>query len=189
MEKIFIVRHGQDQDNAQGILNGHRDTSLTELGKRQAHETASKLVGKGISTIFSGPQLRHRDTAHIISETLGSLTVTVRDDLVERDFGILTGKPLSDIPTYAKEIIITDGVNYFLDAEGSESFESVFNRARGFLMYLQSQSMDGGLLIVTSGDIGKMIRAAYYNWSWQEGLKTSHFDNAGIIELGTPLRG
>ena len=30
--KIYIVRHGQDQDNANGLLNGHRDTTLTEIG-------------------------------------------------------------------------------------------------------------------------------------------------------------
>lgn len=32
MLNIFIVRHGQDEDNAKRLLNGHRDRPLTDLG-------------------------------------------------------------------------------------------------------------------------------------------------------------
>jgi len=32
--KILIARHGQDEDNAKDILNGHRDMPLTEKGER-----------------------------------------------------------------------------------------------------------------------------------------------------------
>lgn len=31
MNKIYLVRHGQDKDNADGILNGHRNMPLTEI--------------------------------------------------------------------------------------------------------------------------------------------------------------
>ncbi len=185
MAKIFIVRHAQDEDNARSILNGRRDLGLTELGKQQAREVGSKLDDKNISVIFCGPQLRHRTTAQIISEALGGVAVIVNDDLVERDFGILTGRPLSDIKKYARQILVTDGVDYFLDVQGSESFESVYARAGHFLKYLSTQKQDGNSLVVTSGDTGKMIRATYNNWSWEYGLKTPHFDNVGVIELGS----
>ena len=42
MMKIYLARHGQDKDNENGILNGHRDTALTELGLSQAKEIAEK---------------------------------------------------------------------------------------------------------------------------------------------------
>lgn len=32
MSKIYLARHGQDKDNSEGILNGHRDTPLTDIG-------------------------------------------------------------------------------------------------------------------------------------------------------------
>lgn len=43
MLNIYIVRHGQDEDNQNGILNGHRDMPLTELGKTQAQQLAQKI--------------------------------------------------------------------------------------------------------------------------------------------------
>lgn len=40
MTKIYITRHGQDRDNANNILNGHRDMPLTEIGMDQAGQLA-----------------------------------------------------------------------------------------------------------------------------------------------------
>ena len=46
MLKIYLVRHVQNKDNADGILNGHRDEPLTDLGFAQAHETAENWNGR-----------------------------------------------------------------------------------------------------------------------------------------------
>ena len=43
MRKIFVIRHGQDTDNVRGILNGRRDTDLTDLGRQQAILAGQKL--------------------------------------------------------------------------------------------------------------------------------------------------
>ncbi len=186
MYSIYIVRHGQDEDNAQGILNGHRDQSLTALGRSQAIQLAKKLQGKAIGAVYCGPLRRHRETANIILEVLGTIPVTINESLIERDFGVLTGKPVDDIPKYAKEILAGDRVNYFLSVEGSESFPAVYERASTFLRNLRSQAQDKNVLVVTSSDTGKMIRAAFMGWPWQEGLMTSYFDNADSIELVVP---
>jgi precorrin-6B methylase 1 len=45
--KIYVARHGQDTDNANGILNGRRDEQLTELGKQQAKDVARKMSEAG----------------------------------------------------------------------------------------------------------------------------------------------
>ncbi len=36
MLKIYLMRHGQNLDNLNGILNGHRDEPLTEKGSRSS---------------------------------------------------------------------------------------------------------------------------------------------------------
>ncbi len=41
--EIFIARHGQNEDNINGILNGHRDLPLTSLGREQAKELGEAI--------------------------------------------------------------------------------------------------------------------------------------------------
>jgi broad specificity phosphatase PhoE len=183
MGKIFIVRHGQDEDNANHILNGRRDRQLTDLGRQQAKIVGAKLKDKHIAVIYSSPLKRAFETAQIIAKEIGVKNVIVHDDLIERDMGILAGKPITDIPKYAKKILVTDRVDYFLEAEGAENFQSLYNRGKKVLEDFKQRYADEVILIVAHGDIGKMIRAVYHGWTWEEGLKTPYFDNTGILEL------
>ena len=43
MTTIYIARHGQNEDNVRGILNGHRDLPLTDLGRQQARQLARHI--------------------------------------------------------------------------------------------------------------------------------------------------
>ncbi len=183
MARIFLVRHGQDEDNAQNILNGRRDTRLTELGKQQARHVAQKLKGGGTRVIYTSPLLRAYESAQIIAQELQIAEVFTHCLLIERDFGVLTGKPLTDIARYAKNILVTDRVSYFLEVEGAEDFPMVYRRGVQVLTELQNRHRDDDVLLVTHGDIGKMIRAAYYQWTWEQGLRTPYFGNTDVLVL------
>jgi broad specificity phosphatase PhoE len=183
MTKIYLVRHGQDTDNAAGILNGWRDTELTDLGRSQAKKTALSLVGKGIEKIYSSPLRRAHETAEIIASAIGIDDIVSDDRLKERNLGILTGKPLTDILKYPGEILPTDQVNYILHIEDGEDFPNLLQRAKDVLEDIQKENTDKTVLIVAHGDIGKMIRAAFSGWPFEQGLKTLYFDNAEVIEL------
>jgi broad specificity phosphatase PhoE len=183
MSKIFLVRHGQDSDNAAGILNGKRDTELTDLGREQAKKVADKLRDHGVEVIYASPLKRAYETARIIATILKIDEVIADEHLMEREFGILTGKPVSDIPKYSTKILPTEKVNYFLEAEGAEDFPALLERGEKILSEIQQRHPNKNVLIVTHGDIGKMIRAAYHQWAWEQGLKTPYFDNVGVLEL------
>lgn len=183
MNKIFLVRHGQCTDNAAGILNGRRDTELTELGREQAKLAAEKLCDKNVSIIYASPLRRTFETAKIISEVLGIDEVVTHDSLLEREFGFMTGKPVADIPKLVEKVLVTEKVNYFLEADGAEDFPSLMERCRKLLAEINQLHLDKNMLLVTHGDTGKIIRAAYYGWSWEEGLKMPYFDNTEILEL------
>ncbi|MDD4409746.1 MAG: histidine phosphatase family protein [Candidatus Pacebacteria bacterium] len=183
MAKIYIIRHGQDADNSSGILNGHRDMQLTDLGRQQAGEMAKKLKDANIQVIYTSPLIRASETASIISRMININKVVTCNQLIERNFGILTGKLTIDIPKYANKIIVSDDVQYFIEADGIEDFPSLYVRASKVLERIMLHHFDGNALIVCHGDIGKMLRAAFYNWSWEEGLLTSDFKHNDIIEL------
>ncbi|MDD3301503.1 MAG: phosphoglycerate mutase family protein, partial [Patescibacteria group bacterium] len=98
MRKIYLARHGQDEDNARAILNGHRDKPLTALGKEQAELFAKNIkeLNLKIEKVYSSPLQRAYDTALAATEILGLDNPEKLDLLIERDFGTMTGKLISE---------------------------------------------------------------------------------------------
>lgn len=186
MPKIYLARHGQDEDNANGILNGHRNTPLTAIGVEQAQTLAQNIKEHDlqIRQVFSSPLIRANTTAETVSNALGIKKPQALDLLIERDFGVMTGKCTKDIESLcAPDIIKSDPIVYFLSPEGAETFPQLIERAKGLLDWLERQDFTDDILLVSHGDIGKMIYAAYYRLEWQEVLTQFHFGNSEVLLL------
>ena len=93
MLQIYLVRHGQDEDNEKGILNGRRNKPLTKLGVEQARQLALKIEKAGIifNKVYSSPLQRAYKTAKVITDELGLEKPEKLDNLIERDFGKFSG--------------------------------------------------------------------------------------------------
>lgn len=186
MLKIYLARHGQNEDNANGILNGHRDLPLTEIGIAQATEVANEIKNAGLSfdAVLSSPLSRALKTAEIIAAVNGFPQPEVIDELIERDFGCMTGVKQSLIEELcAPNIIKYETITYFLSPEGAETFPDLLKRASALLEKITKKYKDGSILIVTHGDFGKMIYAQYYNLDWKDVLTLFHFGNSELLLL------
>ena len=186
MLKIYLARHGQDEDNFQGILNGHRNKPLTELGRLQAKQLASYIVSNGLNfdKIYSSPLSRAYETAGEVAKVLNLTEPKILQNLIERDFGIMTGKKISDIEKLcAPDIFKTDTIAYFLSPEGAETFPDLIIRAKELLKLIKENHQDGSILLTGHGDFGKMIYAAYYDLAWQDVLSSFHFGNSELVLL------
>jgi len=186
MLKIYIARHGQNEDNAEGILNGHRDLPLTDIGITQANEVASEIKDAGLifDVILSSPLVRALKTAEIIATVNRLPQPEIVNELIERDFGVMTGVEQSRIEELcAPEIVKTETITYFLSPEGAETFPDLLKRAELLLGKLTKQYEDTSILIVTHGDFGKMIYAQYYNLDWKDVLSLFHFGNSELLLL------
>jgi broad specificity phosphatase PhoE len=76
----------------------------------------------------------------------------------------MTGKLVKDIESLcAPDIIKTEKINYFLCPERAETFPDLIKRGQKIIDFIKEKHKDGSVLLVTSGDIGKMIYASYYN--------------------------
>lgn len=184
MTMLYIVRHGQNEDNANGILNGHRDMPLTELGREQARGLAASIRAQGLQfdTVYASPLSRALETARILADGVGFPEPQVYDDLIERDFGDMTGRPVGDIKKLcAPDIIETDTVTYFLRPDGAETFPALLARGRRVCNDIVQRHPRQTVLLVCHGDIGKMIYAAATKTPWQQALTEFHFDNTDII--------
>ena len=186
MLNIYLARHGQDEDNEQGILNGHRDKPLTSLGLNQAEQLAAyiKDYGLNFTKVYSSPLQRAYVTAGRITKELNLAEPEVLSQLIERDFGIMTGKKIAEIESLcAPAIIKTDTVVYFLEVDGAETFPDLIIRAQELLNFIKAEHEEGDILLAGHGDFGKMIYAAYYNLAWEEVLRMFHFGNSELVLL------
>ena len=185
MIKLYIARHGQNEDNAQGILNGHRDLPLTELGRQQARELGQGIRAAGLQfdVVYSSPLSRAYETASIAAE-IASLPAPIKyDGIIERDFGVMTGQAIARIEELcAPDILKTDVVTYFLSPEGAETFDDLLSRGREVLDDMRRRHEGQKVLLVCHDNIGKMIYAAATGKNWREVLSGFHFGNGELIE-------
>ena len=184
MTTIYIARHGQNEDNVCGILNGHRDLPLTDLGRQQARQLARHIKDRELvfDAVYASPLDRAFETAAIVAAALGLAEPIVHDDLIERNFGIMTGRPAADVEEMcAPDIIKTENVTYFLRPDCAETFPDLLARGQRVLGSMACRHPDQTVLLVCHGDIGKMIYAAATNTPWRRVLTDSYFGNTDII--------
>src|SRR5438067_290078 len=89
--KIYVVRHGQTDLNKNKVFSGRADVPLNQQGIEESKLLADNLP-PGIDKIYCSPLLRTQQTAEIINQKL-HVPIEVRDELIERDAGSMTGKP------------------------------------------------------------------------------------------------
>jgi broad specificity phosphatase PhoE len=94
---LILVRHGQTDVNARGLLLGRADPPLNETGYRQACALASALPKP--SRIVSSPLTRARQTAAVLVGAPPGVVdveqVELDDRWVEMDYGELDCRPAS----------------------------------------------------------------------------------------------
>jgi broad specificity phosphatase PhoE len=181
MGKLYIARHGQDEDNANGILNGRRDKPLTPLGRYEAAQLALKLRNREIDSIFHSPLLRAAETASIIALGIGVSSLISEPLLMERDYGDFTGRKLKEIPQFHSDFIWGKVYQFFLDGIGVETYPLAFERAQKFLKNHSLSFLGRNTLVVCHHDIGLMIWAAVSGISWNQALQTVNFKNCDIL--------
>jgi broad specificity phosphatase PhoE len=89
--EVVVVRHGQTDHNARGLLLGRLDVDLDDLGRAQADALAA-AVGP-VDLVVSSPLGRARQTAAAFG-----MDVEVVDEWVELDYGEWDGRPTGDVP-------------------------------------------------------------------------------------------
>jgi probable phosphoglycerate mutase len=147
--RVTLLRHGQSQANAQGLLQGQSDWSLSELGRQQSARLAEYWAASGVSfaTVISSPLSRAAETAEIIA---GRLNCEVEKDqqLKERKWGQFEGKPLEEVHAYFTN---HPPLRLFDPAPpDGESFWELYARAGSALQGLLHRE-PGAYLIVSHG--------------------------------------
>ena len=137
---LYLVRHGQTEANAAGLIQGQRDLDLTPLGRRQAADLAE--VVPRAAAVISSPLRRARQTA----EALGQHPIRLDPRWAEMDFGDYEGLAVDDV----RHIIWP---NWERDAEwappGGESLAAVSRRVIRACEDLAAQAATDDVIVVT----------------------------------------
>ena len=150
--KIILVRHGQTEENYEGIMQGRSNHLMNDTGRRQCKKLRDKLKDINFDICYMSPLVRCVETAFIL---VGDKVEMVKDDrLIERDLGDLEGKnrDVYDIEKYW---------DYDLNSTDSkvESVKSVIERCESFLEYIISKyDKSSSILIVTHNACFRALR-------------------------------
>jgi len=158
-QTMWLVRHGESTWNVLGLVQGHADEAvLTRQGRRQAQLLTHRLGGRTIEAVHTSDLRRAQETAAILAQSLG-LQAQPHTALRERGLGVREGSPVSSL---SPEDIGIDG-DRVVDTEarpvGGESLEDLYQRAAGFVDWLQDQPHYADALVVAHGGTVRMIRA------------------------------
>ena len=143
---IYIVRHGQTEQNLKKKLQGRSDFPLTELGREQASAVGDAFRDAGIvfDKVYSSPLGRAVETAELIA---GDAPIEVEEALIEMDYGPYEGTDLHNLQPEVEEFF-KDFTNHPAP-DGMEQLSSVVARAGEFLVRLKAEAVHRDILLST----------------------------------------
>ncbi|MCW2532214.1 MAG: Phosphoglycerate mutase [Blastococcus sp.] len=148
---LLLVRHGQSEWNAAGLMQGQTPhVPLTELGHAQAAAAAAELAGLRPGALLSSDLLRAVQTAEHCARATG-LTLETAPALREQGYGVLEGRPSRELWD------VVDWTDPYWSAPGGESLTELHARVEAFLKHLCAEPPADVIALVTHGDT---IRAA-----------------------------
>ena len=163
----FLLRHGQTNYQKIGLFYPWPDSSkvcLTRKGRTDIARVAKNLKKVKIDLIFSSDLFRTKQTAGIITHTLG-LKVIFDMRLRDINFGVYHGQP--------KEIFNHDFPLSRLMArfkerpKGGENWNEARQRVKSFLTEIEKRHQGKNILIVGHGGPLLLLEGLMKSWSNQ----------------------
>lgn len=150
--KVYVIRHGQSENNLNGKWTGWFDAPLTEGGIADAKKAGELLKGITFDKVFSSDLTRAYDTA---KTALPDHTPEKSELLREIDLGTLANKPLDILTDEQRARTATDGYVEF----GGESRDEFFARVTAFKNRLETLDLQNVAIFSHGGWLRTMLDA------------------------------
>ena len=149
--KLFVLRHGETNENITGMMQGDMDTVLNEKGCNQALSVRNKVLENNIDLVISSPKKRAIKTAMLAAP---NIPLILDDRLRSRNHGEFEGMRRD-------EININDYWNIKKNNQyiKAESVKDLFDRVESLLKEIKEKYNDKNVLLVTHSGI---VRILYY---------------------------
>ena len=163
--KLYVLRHGETNENITGIMQGNMETVLNEVGKSQAKSVRNKVKEAGIDLVISSPKKRTVETAEIAAP---NIPIILDDRLLSRNHGEFEGMQRN-------QVNLKDYWNIKLNKqfEKAESMGEIFNRVSSLLNDISINYSDKTVLLVTHSGITRVLYY-YFNGFPDDGDLTEY---------------
>ncbi len=157
---LYIIRHGQTQQNKKQVLQGRSNFPLNDTGRAQAENAGRRLAELGISfdAVYSSPLIRAVQTAEIVAaggtgQTAeivaagGAPAITTDERLIEMNYGPYEGAdllaPPPELMEFFKDLVHNPA------PEGMEPLASVVARLGELLEEIKPLAAERNVLLST----------------------------------------
>ena len=177
---LYLMRHGQTDWNASGLVQGWKDTVLNAEGIAQSHAAAENLQKEKIEIIYASDLKRTRKSADIISAFL-DIPVHYTKRLREMNFGQAEGIKKSDLGakfsyTYQAFNDLKNKERYDVSYPDGETIGEVQQRFMKFAGKLWEGQEHKKILIVTHGMLIRIFTEMCLK-------KTIRLNNGSVLKI------
>ncbi len=176
--RLFLVRHGETDDNQNGVFQGQAGRGLNARGRSQAEKLALRLAelepGVDLHALYSSDLERAVQTASILADVLG-LTVRLDEGLREVDVGSWQGKTLREIEELYPEEYAAWRAGMDVRRGAGETYAELRDRLSEALDRIVALHQGGHVIVVSHGAAIKSYVAGLF------GPVMSNMRHLGVI--------
>ncbi len=184
--KIYLSRHGQTVWNRDNLLQGSKNSPLTQNGIDAAKALSKKLENKTFTTIYVSPLLRAKETAEIV---FPHQKFVYDARIREMSFGNIEGRFKNTLSEEETNELMTMWHRpiEFKGFQDGETFEDVIIRVNSFLNEIIDTKSNDEIFIMAHGMIVSIILGCLFRiplTEWTD-FKSSIVDGCSltIIDL------
>ena len=177
--KLIIVRHGETEENAAGITQGHLPGRLSKFGKEQAQKLGERLKNEKIDFVYSSDLKRTKDTVKEILKH--HKCPVIYDEIIrERSKGIFQGKPNNE---YIKAVRKSGLGEYKFRPPQGENITDLMERAQRFAKKLLVDHKEDSTILICSHGMWITCFITYLLGLPNEEVFNRWYANCSVSEL------
>lgn len=181
--KLYIIRHAEAEGNLYRRVQGHYDSTLTDLGEKQAKALAERFNGLKIDAVYSSDLVRAQATAQALAAPR-KLELLLREDLREVDMGRWEDRTWASLERHEpKQLAHFSSDPARWDIGSNERFSALTNRMGKALKEIAAAHPGQTVCIVTHGNAIRVLLARLHSLPSERFPEIPHCDNTAVTLL------
>jgi alpha-ribazole phosphatase len=161
--RLYLIRHGQVANFSTGVLNGHNDVDLSDLGIREMEAVAARLKDEDLAAVYCSDLTRSTRGGELVAREHGLVSIR-SSSLREINFGLWAGLTYAEIQEQYPGTL-EERTRRFIDyrVPGGESIRDLTGRVIPTVREILAAHLGNHIALVTHGGVNRLILADAMN--------------------------